>query len=167
MTCVVRVISGGQTGADQGALFAAEILGIPTGGWMPRGFRTETGPRPDFAQRFGLKEHPSPNYPPRTEANVREADATLIFGNPAERGSALTARICGRLRRPARHVLWSTPAGVMEFDPRFREWLDGIYPGGSEFEITLNVAGNTESHNPGITDACRDFLLKQFTLTST
>jgi hypothetical protein len=35
------IISGGQTGADQGGLFAAEILKIKTGGYAPKGYRTE------------------------------------------------------------------------------------------------------------------------------
>lgn len=43
----VRIISGGQTGADQGALVAAKQLGIETGGWTPRGFLTEAGPCPE------------------------------------------------------------------------------------------------------------------------
>jgi hypothetical protein len=29
-----RVVSGGQTGADQAGLIAARRFGIPTGGWM-------------------------------------------------------------------------------------------------------------------------------------
>ena len=33
---VERVISGGQAGADQGALDAAIALGIPHGGWCLR-----------------------------------------------------------------------------------------------------------------------------------
>jgi hypothetical protein len=32
-----RVISGGQTGADQAGLAAAKRLGVPTGGFMPKG----------------------------------------------------------------------------------------------------------------------------------
>jgi hypothetical protein len=38
------VISGGQTGADQGGLRATRACGIPTGGWAPRGWLTEAGP---------------------------------------------------------------------------------------------------------------------------
>jgi RNA polymerase sigma factor (sigma-70 family) len=40
---VRKVISGGQTGADQAGLFAAEAFGIETGGWMPKGFLTLAG----------------------------------------------------------------------------------------------------------------------------
>ena len=38
--------SGGQTGVDQGALDAAIALGIPHGGWCPKGRRSEAGPIP-------------------------------------------------------------------------------------------------------------------------
>lgn len=42
----MMIISGGQTGADQAALDAAIILGIPHGGWLPKGRKTEKGPLP-------------------------------------------------------------------------------------------------------------------------
>jgi hypothetical protein len=32
-----KIISGGQTGADQAALDAAIELGVPHGGWTPKG----------------------------------------------------------------------------------------------------------------------------------
>jgi hypothetical protein len=37
---IERVISGGQTGADQAGWRAARAAGIPTGGFMPKGFLT-------------------------------------------------------------------------------------------------------------------------------
>lgn len=52
-----RVISGGQTGADQAALRAARACGIPTGGWAARGWLTEDGPAPWLAE-WGLAECP-------------------------------------------------------------------------------------------------------------
>ena len=33
-----KIISGGQTGADQAAWRAAKAFGVPTGGWMPKDF---------------------------------------------------------------------------------------------------------------------------------
>jgi hypothetical protein len=42
-----KIISGGQTGADQAALDAAIKLGIPHGGWIPKGRLTEKGTLPD------------------------------------------------------------------------------------------------------------------------
>lgn len=54
---IERVISGGQTGADQAALRAARACGIPTGGWAPRGWLTEDGPSLWLAE-WGLVEMP-------------------------------------------------------------------------------------------------------------
>lgn len=51
---IEKVISGGQDGADQAGLYAAQILSIPTGGWAAKNFMTESGPRPDLAELFGL-----------------------------------------------------------------------------------------------------------------
>ena len=42
----MKIISGGQTGADQAALDAAIELTIPYGGWLPKGRKTEDGPLP-------------------------------------------------------------------------------------------------------------------------
>jgi len=67
--------SGGQTGVDQGALDAAIALGIPHGGWCPKGRRSEAGPIP---LKYMLKEHGSAKYPPRTKQNVMDSDMTLI-----------------------------------------------------------------------------------------
>ena len=48
----IKVVSGGQCGADLGGLLAAELLGIPTGGIAPNGFRTEKGKQPILSSRF-------------------------------------------------------------------------------------------------------------------
>jgi hypothetical protein len=81
-----RVVSGGQTGADQAGWRAARALGIVTGSRMPEGFLTEAGPRPEFAELFGAVELPGGGYPERTRANVRNSDATVWFGNPDSPG---------------------------------------------------------------------------------
>src|SRR5262249_49024619 len=97
-----RIISGGQTGADQGGLRAAKKLGIATGGWAPKGWATEDGSAEKLLRSFGLKEYPKPGYPPRTRATVLDADATVIFGQDTS-GSQLTARECERAGKP---YLW-------------------------------------------------------------
>src|SRR5437762_161045 len=74
-----RVVSGGQAGADQGDWRAARALGIPTGGFMPRGFMTEAGPRPEFRELYGAVEHPSPDYPSRRLDNLA---LTAELGGP-------------------------------------------------------------------------------------
>ncbi len=41
MNQLSTIISGGQTGADRGALDAAIELGIKHGGWCPKGRKAE------------------------------------------------------------------------------------------------------------------------------
>ena len=61
---VRRLVSGGQTGADRAALDAAISLGIPCGGWCPRGRRAEGGPIPaDYPMRETPRTSRTPNGP--------------------------------------------------------------------------------------------------------
>ena len=99
MLSLVR--SGGQSGVDQAAWRAARAAGIPTAGWMPLGFLTEDGPRPEFAGLYGASEMPTAEYPPRTRANVRDSDGTLWIGPVDSPGARDTLRACRDLGRPA------------------------------------------------------------------
>ncbi|QJW99409.1 YpsA SLOG family protein [Frigoriglobus tundricola] len=150
-----RVISGGQTGADRAALVAAKAAGIATGGWMPRGFRAHDGPRPEFAALYGVREHESERYPPRTALNVKESDATLKFATEWDSpGEVLTRRMCERYGRPQLEV---TPGGdVTPAD--VANWLTrtGVR--------VLNVAGNAERTSPGIEAFVTAFMTEVFRL---
>lgn len=147
---LARLISGGQWGGDMGGLLAAEDLGIPTGGTAPKGWRTENGSNPELGHRFGLYEHPSNLYPPRTLANVREADGTAIFVRvrKLDRGSALTAGFCLQYRKP---FIVNPSVNA------FRQWLE------TERIQVLNVAGNRESRAPGIQERVRAFIVRALT----
>lgn len=150
---IKKIISGGQTGADIGALRAAKSLGLATGGYMPHGFLTELGPKPDWAETFGLEEHSSSRYAPRTQNNVLASDGTLIIGKPSA-GSALTRHYCENYAKPLFQVRWTIEQGFTQLaSPAFAQWL-------SDNKIqTLNVAGNRESINPFITEETRFYLL--------
>jgi hypothetical protein len=141
-----RVVSGGQTGVDRAALDVAIELGIPHGGWCPRGRRAEDGVVP---ARYALAEHESPDYAARTEANVADTDATLILARgPLSGGTALTRDLARRLQKPFLIVDLDTRP-----DPKTaRGWLAGHAVG------VLNVAGPRESQRPGIGDEARAFL---------
>jgi Circularly permutated YpsA SLOG family len=80
-----KVISGGQTGADQAGLRATQAAGIPTGGCAPKGWQTEYGPAPWLAE-YGLTERLKASYPARTGANARESDGTIWFGTTDSSG---------------------------------------------------------------------------------
>src|SRR5690606_23607617 len=90
-----QVITGGQTGVDQAAWRAARRAGLRTGGFMPLGFLTEDGPRPEFAPRFGAVALDSPSFDDRTRANVALADAALILADDhSGPGTLLTIDCC-------------------------------------------------------------------------
>src|SRR5262245_50786528 len=95
MFAVTKIVSGGQTGADRAALDVALELGLPCGGWCPRGRLAEDGP---IASKYPLQETQSRDYPPRTKRNVQDSDGTLIltWGNP-DRGTILTAKLAQEL----------------------------------------------------------------------
>ena len=62
---MLKIISGGQAGADQGGLLGARDAGLPTGSTAPKGWRTEDDPAPWLVD-FGLVESKSPSYAART-----------------------------------------------------------------------------------------------------
>lgn len=142
---VLTIVSGGQTGADRGALDAALELGLPCAGWCPRGRRAEDGP---IDARYPLHETPSAEYPQRTEWNVRDSDGTVILhAGRVDRGTALTERLARRQGRP---VLLLDVRSAPPSD--LNEWI------GKEAIARLNVAGPRESRSPGIQVAVAAFL---------
>ncbi len=95
----LKIISGGQTGVDRAALDVAIELGIPHGGWCPKGRRAEDGRIPD---RYHLTETPSSGYWPRTVLNVRDCTATLVVVDsrfPSSPGTSKTIDLLGGTRR--------------------------------------------------------------------
>jgi len=146
---IEKIISGGQTGADQGALDIAIQLGIDHGGWIPRGRKTEAGRLPD---KYRLKEMPTGEYHKRTEKNVVSAEATVIFSHgPLTGGSLLTQQAAIRHGRPWLHVDLET---LTAFDAagNLNDWI-------KEYNIrVLNVAGPRASQDPQIYQATADIL---------
>lgn len=142
----LRIVSGGQTGVDRAALDVALSLGIPCGGWCPRGRLAEDGPIPS---RYPLAETPTARYPQRTAWNVRDSDGTLVVhaGRPRG-GTALTLRLLARERKPTLQVdLDAAP------DPgALTRWM------AARAIRVLNVAGPRESECPGVGRRAKQFL---------
>lgn len=95
---LLKIISGGQTGVDRGALDAALARGFPCGGWCPPGRMAEDGVIPDS---YPLTEMKRGGYLERTIQNVIDADGTAVihFGG-LEGGTAQTVLHCKRCRKP-------------------------------------------------------------------
>lgn len=124
-----RVISGGQTGADEQGLREARKLGLETGGTAPKGYRTERG-NANWLKGWGLVESSSNDYAPRTRQNVLDADATVWFGNVGSPGYWCTSKAADNYKRP---FFINPDAALMQEIAK-------------NFEV-INIAGNRESKN--------------------
>jgi hypothetical protein len=148
---IVKIISGGQTGADRAALDMAIEEGIPHGGWIPRGRKTEAGPLPE---EYQLQEMPTDSYPKRTEQNVIDSDGTLIISHgELTGGSKYTREMAQKNEKPWIYVdadKFSVDAAVVVL----RAWISG-----NNIRI-LNVAGPRASKDRRIYFVTREILVK-------
>ena len=137
---IEKIVSGGQSGADRAALDWAIASRIPHGGWCPQGRRAEDG---RIADAYHLQETSGRGYRVRTEWNVRDSDATVIFsmaGNLTG-GSLLTRGLARRWQRPCLHLSREKtrdPAGKL---------LEFLEESGARI---LNVAGPRASSEPDV-----------------
>ena len=145
---ITKIISGGQTGADQAGLAAALVLGIETGGTAPPIFRTEKGSETyKLKTLYGLVEGIPDRtiYRKRTRQNIIDSDGTVVFGNSKSTGSNLTISICLQLKKPHNIIPPNRDS--------FLRWIEV-----NNIQV-LNVAGNRESKNPGIYDRVYKYLV--------
>ena len=141
-----KIISGGQTGADQAALDAAIEAGCAHGGWLPKGRKTENGPLP---LSYRLEEMKSSNYRHRTAKNVREADGTLLVTHGELSGGTLLTRVFAeKYGKPWLHIDCSRQSAE-EAHALCRKWL------GENAVAVLNVAGPRASGDPDIYTAVK------------
>jgi hypothetical protein len=139
----VMIVSGGQTGADRAALDFAIEHGIAHGGWCPRGRLAEDGP---IDVRYQLQETPSRRYAQRTEWNVRDSDATVVFtiASTVSGGTALTVDFAARLGKPCLHL---AQKDGQDAAASARKLLDFL----TIHSVTrLNVAGPRASQEPEV-----------------
>ena len=148
MTCLEKIVSGGQTGADQAGLRWAMENGFEHGGWCPRGRSAENGTIPEV---FHLEETPSEGFAQRTEWNVRDSDATVIFSisRSLTGGSLLTKELTRKWKRPCLHL--SKNEG-RDPEKRLLEFID------ENFIRILNVAGPRETTEPNVGEFVEEVL---------
>ena len=155
MTTLARIVSGGQTGVDRGALDAALAAGFSCGGWCPEGRMAEDGAIPP---RYPLTELPGAGCQQRTKRNVMDSDGTLVihFGELSG-GTQMTVRYCEQLRKP---VL------VLDGDALAPEEIAAMasqFVTANEIAI-LNVAGPRETSHKGAAQNSRQVVTRLIAL---
>lgn len=159
-TNIAKIISGGQTGADRGGLDAAIEQGVPHGGWCPKGRRAEDG---EIPSKYRLVETRSKNYVRRTEQNVIDSHATVVFayGKPTG-GSKKTLELASEHQRPC----LSLDLNESDDEKLARQILGWMSGGGIQMpemgmppNPVLNVAGSRESKAPGIQERVKRVMM--------
>jgi len=157
---ISKIVSGGQTGVDRGALEAAYDLGFPYGGIIPKGRKAEDGQVP---LKFDMEVAYHADYLFRTRMNVSHSDATLIISRynlnpkPTETRTSLsggtkrTQEFCTQYRKPCL-VLFTKDFNAAH------NWLLKTARDLRKEGLVLNVAGPRESKNKGIQQATYDFI---------
>lgn len=127
----MKVISGGQTGADRAALDAAVGRNYPVAGSCPKGRLAEDGPIPE---RYPLTEITG-GYRARTRENVQTGDGTLVvYRDELKGGTALTVSMALKEGKPLKLIDISLVEPALAAE-KVREFC-------MENQIgTLNVAG--------------------------
>ena len=149
----MKIISGGQTGADIAALITAKKFNLATGGWIPKGFKTLIGPKPEYQELYNLQEHSSASYPPRTFLNVKNSDATLRFAwDFNSSGEKCTLKAIFQYNKLYLDV-------NLKNSIRFTDVVDWIIIHNLK---VLNVAGNSEKTYSGMTVFVIEYLTEVF-----
>lgn len=150
---VTEIRTGGQSGADRGAMDAALACGITLSGWCPAGGWAEDYPDPPGVRmRYPqLRETPSHDVIQRTEWNIRDSSCCLVL-NTSERGVSHGTDIGYALYEkydvPAFQIVVDGEEPLDEQVERACTWVDAL----PQEALVLGVGGPRESECPGIYD---------------
>lgn len=138
---IKKIISGGQIGAGQAALDVAIKYGIPHGGWIQKGRKTQSGILPS---KYHLREMATASFKDRIEQNVIDSDGSVVITHGTLTGGADYCRkMAQKHDRPCLHIDLNT---LSEFAAasRLNTWVKE-----NDIEV-LNVSGSRTSEDAGI-----------------
>ena len=149
---IIRIRTGGQSGADRAAMDFAKETGIPLCGWCPKNGWAEDYPDTPglLADYPELKETPSEGTEQRTKWNMRDCDAILTIipdGAQPSPGTDIGLKEGEILRKPMYTA--SGPGDI----PGIVKWLDSLPDG-----IELCIGGPRASECPDAYDVTMTIL---------
>lgn len=159
----MKIISGGQQGADLGALYGARDAGMLTGGWAPHNWYSGYKPEEALLRSFGLQPAPydPKTYPTRTMLNVDDSDGTVAILWGTSVGTEKTIGYC----QSKAWVWWKRgipgfhrPVCIIETKDIPAATLQVVEFIRKHNIATLNVAGHREKSQPGIFSFTRDLI---------
>lgn len=134
-----KIVSGGQTGVDRGALDAALDAGFGCGGWCPQGRLAEDG---EIPARYVMAELEGAGYEKRTLKNVLDSDGTaILYFGVLEGGTRQTMDYCVEHGKPF-ELVDATRAKPQEGAARLAAFVE------RHRIAVLNVAGPRASKQP-------------------
>ena len=135
----LKIVSGGQTGADRAALDAALQTGTECGGWCPEGRLAEDG---IILSRYPLSELKGAGYKERTLQNVIDSDGTvIIYFGALSGGTEKTLLFCLNQKKPYL-LIDATELSPDRTAKRIQQFV-AVHSIG-----TLNIAGPRASGEP-------------------
>lgn len=153
MSKIVALRSGGQSGADRGAMDAALACGVPVEGWCPAGGWAEDYPSPPgvLEQYPFMLETPSSDVAQRTEWNIRDSSCCIAL-NTRERntspGTDIGYALYEQYGIPAFEIIINDPATIDAQIDEACDWLRDL----DDDAIVLGFGGPRASEYPGIYD---------------
>ena len=153
MSKIIEIRSGGQSGADRGAMDAGRACGLPISGWCPAGGWAEDYPTsPGVLELYPeMIETPLADVIQRTEWNIRDSSCCIVFntsGVGTSPGTDAGYAFYEKYGIPNYEINLDSDEELDAQIDAAITWLDELH----DDAIVLGIGGPRASEYPGIYD---------------